>query len=117
VRTRTSPWLAQALIYGRVYERMKQSGSRMELISVRDLSKPKAIEALKVLRRKSSFGRPEDEELFGQVYDLVGGRLAFLTKVAKSKDMIGKCHAICESEKMWFLVRLYTPPRQRRHSY
>jgi hypothetical protein len=51
----------------------------MELISVRDLSKPKAIEALKVHRRKSSFGRPEDEKLFGQVYDLVGGRLAFLT--------------------------------------
>jgi len=94
---------------------MKQYGSRMELISVCDLSKPKAIEALKDLRRKSSFGRSEDEELFGQVYDLVGGRLAFLTKVAKSKDMISKCHAICESEKTWFLVRWYTP-RQRRYS-
>jgi hypothetical protein len=83
---------------------MKQYGSRMELISVRDLSKESALRALQVLRDKTSYGSPEDAELFHQVYDLVGGRLAFLTKVAKSKDMIAKCHDICENEKTWFLV-------------
>ena len=101
---------------GRIYERMKQHGSKMELISVRDLSKPKAIEALKILRRKTAFNHPQDEQLFSRVYELVGGRLAFLTKVAKSEDMIKKCHEICQSEKTWFLVRLYTLTWQRRPS-
>ena len=76
----------------------------MELISVRDLTKPKAIEALRTLRSRHFPQSAKDEEDFHAVYDKVGGRLAFLTKVAKEKDMIAKCNEICDSEKTWLLV-------------
>lgn len=85
-----------------VYERMKQYGSRMELISVRDLSRKKAIEALK-LRRWQLHKEIPKMEMLEQVYELVGGRLAFLNKVAREKDMIAKCNEICEDEKTWLM--------------
>lgn len=85
---------------------MKQYGSRMELISIQDLNKAESVEALKFLRKKCPHHNPkEDEALYDQIYDLVGGRLAFLSKVAKANNMIDECRNICEIEKTWLLVR------------
>ncbi|PUU80452.1 hypothetical protein B9Z19DRAFT_974811 [Tuber borchii] len=85
-----------------VYERLKQNGSRMELISVRDLSKEKAIKALKNFRAKYKH-EIVSMDVLERVYELVGGRLAFLNKVAREEDMIAKCKEICEIEKTWLL--------------
>ncbi|KAL7271968.1 hypothetical protein RUND412_005244 [Rhizina undulata] len=85
-----------------VYERMKQYGSRMELVSVCDLPKQKALGALKRYRNKYHQEHPTPEVL-EKVYKLVGGRLAFLNRVAKSTDMLAKCEEICEEEKQWLL--------------
>ncbi|KAG0639478.1 hypothetical protein HOY80DRAFT_1044986 [Tuber brumale] len=85
-----------------VYERLKQYGSRMELISVKDLSKEKAITALKNYRAKYKH-EMASMDVLEQVYELVGGRLAFLNKVAREEDMIAKCKEICEIEKTWLL--------------
>jgi hypothetical protein len=77
----------------------------MNLISVRDLSKPRAIQALKVLRERFLKGRePVEAEEFNRVYDLIGGRMAYLNKVAKSENMLEKCREICDAEKTWLLV-------------
>jgi hypothetical protein len=38
-----------------------------------------------------------------KVYDRVGGRLNFLNRVAKSKDMLRTCERIKEIEKKWLL--------------
>jgi hypothetical protein len=84
---------------------MKQYGSRMELISVQDLNKTKALEALRVLRkRKFPHRLEEDEKLFDKVYERVGGRLAYLTKVANTENMLEQCDNINEIEKTWLLV-------------
>jgi AAA+ ATPase superfamily predicted ATPase len=85
---------------------MKQYGSRMELIPVRDLPKDKALDVLRKYRKKSRYksSTDKDAELFEEVYKRVGGRLAFLSKVANSEDMLAKCDDICENEKKWFLV-------------
>ncbi|KAG0124218.1 hypothetical protein HOY82DRAFT_618177 [Tuber indicum] len=85
-----------------VYERLKQYGSRMELISVKDLSKEKAITALKNYRAKYKH-EMASMDVLERVYELVGGRLAFLNKVAREEDMIAKCKEICEIEKTWLL--------------
>ncbi|RPA99675.1 hypothetical protein L873DRAFT_1682833 [Choiromyces venosus 120613-1] len=87
-----------------VYERLKQYGSRMELISVRDLSKEKAITALKNYRAKYKHEMASTDVL-ERVYELVGGRLAFLNIVAREQDMIAKCKEICETEKTWLLSK------------
>ena len=85
-----------------VYERLKQYATRMEVLPVLDLPKGQAMAALKQYR-----SRYYDEELspsiLEQVYDLVGGRLTFLARVAKSPDILGTCEDICRMEKVWFL--------------
>lgn len=85
-----------------VYERLKRYAARMEVIPVPDLPKKKAMEALKEYRLKY-FKEVIPTEVLEQVYDLVGGRLTFLNRVAKSNNMIDKCKEICEGEKTWFL--------------
>lgn len=80
-----------------VYERLKQLATRMEVMSVNDLPKAQATAALQRYRR-----RYHDEEVpsevLDQVYDRVGGRLTFLNRVARSKDMLRTCDEIIDTE-------------------
>ncbi|OHW98506.1 ATPase prokaryote, partial [Colletotrichum incanum] len=85
-----------------VYERFKQLATRMEVMSVRDLPKRQAIAALAKYRVKY-FNEKLSQTKLEEVYDLVGGRLSFLNRVAKSRDMIATCKSICQVEKTWFL--------------
>ncbi|KAI9052356.1 hypothetical protein LZ554_003706 [Drepanopeziza brunnea f. sp. 'monogermtubi'] len=85
-----------------VYERMKQLATRMEIISVTDLPKNQAISALSRYRLKY-FSEKPDKKIMDEVYDRVGGRLTFLNRVAKSRDMLETCDAIIDTEKRWFL--------------
>lgn len=85
-----------------VYERLKLQGTRLEVLPVKDLTKEKAIAALTSYRR-DYFGDVPPRSLLEEVYDHVGGRLAFLNKVAKAPDMLAVCREICTREKTWFL--------------
>jgi len=86
----------------RVYERLKQYAARMEVISIKDLEMKDAVSALQKYRHR--YGHKEiDETEAKEVYDKVGGRLAFLDRVAKSPDMLGMCDEIIKQEKTWLL--------------
>ncbi|KAK0749973.1 hypothetical protein B0T18DRAFT_119255 [Schizothecium vesticola] len=85
-----------------IYERLKQLATRMEVLSVTDLPKSYAMKALRNYRTKY-FGDHLDEAKLEEVYDRVGGRLNFLNRVAKSKDMFATCDEILRMEKTWFL--------------
>ncbi|CAL3969731.1 unnamed protein product [Diplocarpon coronariae] len=85
-----------------VYERLKQLATRMEVTSITDLPKNQAISALCKYRCKY-FSEKPDKTVLEEVYDRVGGRLTFLNRVAKSKDMLETCDAIIDTEKRWFL--------------
>lgn len=85
-----------------VYERFKQLATRMEVLSVHDLPKSQAVAALKKYRNRY-FKEDVPNDKLEAVYDLVGGRLSFLNRVAKSMDMIKTCNQIKEIEKTWFL--------------
>ncbi|KAI9885038.1 MAG: hypothetical protein M1823_003172 [Watsoniomyces obsoletus] len=85
-----------------VYERLKLNASRMEVIPVTDLPKDRAIAALRGYRRTLYGEEPTRQEL-EDVYDRVGGRLAFLHRAANAADMRRECEHICETEKTWFL--------------
>ncbi|KAK9423148.1 hypothetical protein SUNI508_04442 [Seiridium unicorne] len=85
-----------------VYERFKQLATRMEVLAVHDLPKSQAIAALKKYRKRY-FQEDVPKTLLEEVYDLVGGRLSFLNRVAKSANMIRTCNQIKETEKTWFL--------------
>ncbi|KAG2015592.1 hypothetical protein CC2G_008849 [Coprinopsis cinerea AmutBmut pab1-1] len=62
---------------------MRKSGSRMHVISVEDLKRSDAMQALARMRAKA--GRPkESPETINETLDLVGGRLSYLSKVKDS---------------------------------
>ncbi|OAA77927.1 ATPase domain, prokaryote [Akanthomyces lecanii RCEF 1005] len=85
-----------------VYERLKQLATRMEVLPIADLPKKQAVNALKKYRQRY-WGESLELEQLEQVYDRVGGRLNFLNKVAKSKNMLATCESIKDIEKRWFL--------------
>jgi len=85
-----------------VYERLKQLATRMEVLTIVDLPKAQATAALKNYRQRYFREAPSPETL-DTIYDLVGGRLNFLNRVAKSQDMLAACDKIKEVEKTWFL--------------
>lgn len=85
-----------------VFERLKQYATRMEVHQIKDLTKDRAMQALRNYRMKYH-GERTPASVLEEVYDKIGGRLTFLNRVAKSDDMIAKCNHICEMEKIWFL--------------
>ncbi|UKZ86911.1 uncharacterized protein TrAFT101_002733 [Trichoderma asperellum] len=85
-----------------VYERLKLLATRMDVLAVTDLPKSQAINALRKYRMRYFKEIPSHQEL-EDVYDRIGGRLSFLNRVAKSKDMLNTCEKIKETEKKWFL--------------
>ncbi|KAI5863760.1 hypothetical protein GGS23DRAFT_604765 [Durotheca rogersii] len=85
-----------------VYERLKQLATRMEVLPVMDLPKSQAIRALRKYRHRY-FAEDVDSAILEEVYDRVGGRLSFLNRVARSRNMLATCDRIKEIEKTWFL--------------
>ncbi|KAJ4336136.1 hypothetical protein N0V95_008697 [Ascochyta clinopodiicola] len=85
-----------------VFERLKQYATRMEVHQIKDLTKDRAMQALRNYRMKYWNERTPNPVL-EEVYDKIGGRLTFLNRVAKSEDMLAKCDHICDMEKIWFL--------------
>ena len=85
-----------------VFERLKHHATRMEVHQIKDLTKDRAMQALRNYRMKYWKEKP-DESVLQEVYDKIGGRLTFLNRVAKSENMIAKCDHICDMEKIWFL--------------
>ena len=85
-----------------VFERLKQYATRMEVHQIKDLTKDRAMQALRNYRMKY-WNERTPTNVLEEVYDKIGGRLTFLNRVAKSEDMLAKCDHICEMEKIWFL--------------
>ena len=83
-----------------VYERLKQLATRLEVLPILDLPKEQALNALAKYRTRY-FSEIPDESILSQVYDRVGGRLSFLSRVAKAPNMLVECAEICQREKTW----------------
>lgn len=85
-----------------VYERLKQYSTRMEVLPVLDLPRDQSILALTQFRKRH-FNETPSPQILDEVYNKVGGRLSYLTRVAKSAEMLHACDRICQIEKTWFL--------------
>lgn len=90
-----------------VYERLKQNATRMEVVPVRDLTKPRAIAALAHYRSRyfPHESHATNQRVYSEVYNKVGGRINYLARVAKSHDMLARSDQILAAEKTWFLNR------------
>ncbi|PWY92470.1 hypothetical protein BO70DRAFT_376141 [Aspergillus heteromorphus CBS 117.55] len=113
IQQRAEQWAASGLVttvlnsdeYW-VYERLKKYATRMEVIPIRDLPKERAMEALRKYR-KQYFNEELSHEKLETVYNLVGGRLSYLNRVAKALDYMKLCENICTAEKTWFLNKCW----------
>ncbi|BEI93296.1 uncharacterized protein CcaverHIS019_0509240 [Cutaneotrichosporon cavernicola] len=96
-------------------DKMKKNGSRMRVLSVYDLSARESIEALRHMRRYNlhvAQEKPiddveiESDEVLRRVYELVGGRTAYLSRVARASDMIDEAERMVLMEKGWMLSKI-----------
>ncbi|ODQ80886.1 hypothetical protein BABINDRAFT_161075 [Babjeviella inositovora NRRL Y-12698] len=86
-----------------LYERLKQKGTRLDVINVRDLSRAESIEALQISRDRHYTNDKLDAELANKVYDMIGGRPQHLAQVARRSDILNACNEIIDREKTWVL--------------
>lgn len=87
-------------------ERLMWQATRLRVTAVRDITKDIAIESLRSFRARS-YQDKVPLEVLEHVWSRIGGRLSFLTRVAKSRDMISACEAICDKEKRWLLNKCW----------
>ncbi len=83
-------------------ERLIRQATRLQVIPVRDIEKSTVIESVRRFRAKA-FREDVPPQVLEQVYSKIGGRLRFLSHVAKSPDMLKSCDTICEKERLWLL--------------
>ncbi|SCZ91276.1 BZ3500_MvSof-1268-A1-R1_Chr1-2g01302 [Microbotryum saponariae] len=90
-----------------VYRHLKKNASRMHVLSIRDLT---PLETHTFLRGTHEKAFPEDGEVgwreSWRIWDLIGGRLSYLNRVARRKDMLEAAEEMIEQEKEWLHHRL-----------
>ncbi|CAG8640885.1 8072_t:CDS:2, partial [Paraglomus occultum] len=106
LRQRAEAWAATRLVtmvfntddYS-VYERLKRDAARMEVVRIEDLELKDAVKFLKDKRHNK-----EPDEVYEQyVRERVGGRLAFLNRLAKANDLQVMIKIIEHEERTWII--------------
>lgn len=83
-------------------ERLIPHATNMQVLNIRDVRKDVVTTALRQYRARFH-NEDVPQSILDHVFAQVGGRLIFLNRVAKSKDMIETCDHINRREKSWFL--------------
>ncbi|KAH9048042.1 hypothetical protein EDB84DRAFT_1459069 [Lactarius hengduanensis] len=87
------------------YSVLRKNGSRMHVLTVYDLSPEEAQGACKRMRHSKSLPLPSQETLT-QTTSLLGGRLAYLNRISRSRDMVKMARGMLAVEKGWLLSRI-----------
>ncbi|RDW63199.1 ATP-binding protein [Aspergillus mulundensis] len=113
LQQRAEMWAASGLVtlvftsdQYRTTEMLRLHATRMRVLNIQDVTKDLATQSLKAFRR-NAFREDVPSDVLDQVYSMVGGRLIHLDQVARSKDMLKMCQAICEKEKRWLLCKCW----------
>ncbi|RXW23201.1 hypothetical protein EST38_g2618 [Candolleomyces aberdarensis] len=84
---------------------MRKSASRMHVLSVSDLRQSEAVHVLTRMRRDANIKSPSPDEI-RSIVDIVGGRLSYLSRAARSRDMEAMARHMLAIEKGWILSRI-----------
>jgi hypothetical protein len=77
----------------------------MEVLSCKDLPEAEAILAMRQARKRL-WDENMSKEQAKEVYDLVGGRLSMISRLAKKKDVVAAAKDRIEQEKQWLLSKV-----------
>lgn len=75
------------------------------MLSVYDLDNKEAIQASINIRRNSKCEK-ETVETVREAVSIVGGRLSYLSRVSKARDMLEMAHHLKTVEREWLLSRI-----------
>lgn len=87
------------------HQQTEKTANRMEVLSCKDLPEAEAILAMRQARKRL-WNENMSKEQAKEVYDLVGGRLSTLSRLAKKKDPIAAAKDRIEQEKQWLLSKV-----------
>lgn len=87
------------------YRHLKKSATRMRVLTVKDLT-PAETHTFLSRRITANGGPPLDPRISSEVWNLLGGRLSLLGKLADQPDMVEAAKEMVESEKGWLLHHL-----------
>jgi len=84
---------------------MRRTASRMNVLSVYDLNASEAMHAVARMHMNEKYNNVIPG-VAREVVDIVGGRLAYLARVAKSQDMVEMAKQLLYIEKAWLLSQI-----------
>lgn len=85
-----------------VYDRLRRNATRMHVLSVRDLTPHETFEYLSGTHaRHYPDAEPISKAQSLRVWDLIGGRLAYLSKAVKRRDVEQAARDLVDEEKEW----------------
>ncbi|TFK51099.1 hypothetical protein OE88DRAFT_1630656 [Heliocybe sulcata] len=87
------------------YQVLRKSGSRMQVLSIYDLENRDATRASCKMRTDAK-QPPQDEEIVRRAIHMTGGRLSYLNKVSRARDMITAAEHMKDVEKAWLLSQI-----------
>ncbi|TDL23030.1 hypothetical protein BD410DRAFT_769446 [Rickenella mellea] len=84
---------------------LRKSASRMHVLSIYDLNANESLQAAR--RMRASTGRPmEGVNVFQKALSYVGGRLSYINKVSRARDMVDMAQHLLVNEKGWLLSQI-----------
>ncbi|KAI0941691.1 hypothetical protein AcW1_003509 [Taiwanofungus camphoratus] len=84
---------------------MRKSGSRMHVVSVYDLDFKSGLQAVMQMRQDSERDTEHSQKIMETV-SIVGGRLSYLSRVSKARDMHEHALTMLAVEKAWLLSQI-----------
>ncbi|KAF9653607.1 hypothetical protein BDM02DRAFT_3153063 [Thelephora ganbajun] len=84
---------------------MRRNASRMHVLSIYDLDNKEAIQASMHMRCISNHEK-ETIETVREAVSIVGGRLSYLSRVSKARDMLEMANHLKTVERGWLLSRI-----------
>ncbi|EKM81121.1 hypothetical protein AGABI1DRAFT_127148 [Agaricus bisporus var. burnettii JB137-S8] len=87
------------------YNFMRKTASHMHTVSIFDLDNAEAQRAATSLRTFIGH-HPIGSETTEEVVGLTGGRLSYLSKVSRSRDMVGSAKHLMNIEKQWLMSQI-----------
>ncbi|KAJ1037689.1 hypothetical protein NDA14_002651 [Ustilago hordei] len=90
-----------------VYDVLRKASNRMDTLSFRDLSRRQSINVLRGCRKQYWGEKPSSQNprVLQEVYEICGGRLGLLNKVARRKDMLRAARQLVEDDMQWVLSK------------
>ncbi|KAH9996647.1 hypothetical protein BJV74DRAFT_877369 [Russula compacta] len=87
------------------YTVLRMNANRMQVLNIYDLTSEEAQSVCKRIRYYTSLPIPPKETLT-QAISILGGRLAYLNRISKARDMVGMARHMLAVEKGWLLSRI-----------